>query len=74
MAIRIASTAFRIDLANLLRQVEYDGEKVIVLRNGQAVAAMVSMEDWSRIRSGELVTVGLCRRAVRWIAGFGKIL
>jgi prevent-host-death family protein len=72
MAIRIASTAFRRDLANLLRQVEYDDEKVIVLRNGQAVTAMVSMDDWARIRVGGKVSVGLWRRAVDWIAAFAK--
>lgn len=57
MVVRVSSTAVRNEWSRLVRQVEYDGEAVVVLRSGRAVGALVSMADFERIRGKREGTV-----------------
>ncbi|MGR3659898.1 MAG: type II toxin-antitoxin system Phd/YefM family antitoxin [Paracoccaceae bacterium] len=57
MVVRVSSTVVRNEWSKLLRQVEYDGETVVVLRSGQAVGALVSMANFERLRMGDVRTV-----------------
>lgn len=53
MLIRVKSTDIRARLTALLGAVEHGGQKVILLRHGKEVAALVSMADLKRIWEAE---------------------
>lgn len=50
---RISATAVRDSFSDTLNRVAYKGERIVLERNGKAVAAMVSVEDLALLESLE---------------------
>lgn len=50
---KIAATKLREELAETLNRVAYQGERIVIDRNGKDVAAVVSMQDLERLNEFE---------------------
>jgi prevent-host-death family protein len=50
---RISATTVRDSFSDTLNRVAYKGERIVLERNGKAVAAMVSVEDLALLESLE---------------------
>ncbi len=65
----ISSTEAKASFSSLVSKVQYGGERVIIERRGKPVAAVVSMEDLSRILNGNQASTepkGLLAAAGAW--------
>jgi prevent-host-death family protein len=61
---RLAASAVRESLGDTLNRVAYGGERIILERHGKAVAALVPMEDLSRLEALEdRLDVEIARKA-----------
>lgn len=76
MTTALATAEVKARLAELINRVAYGDERLIVLRRGQPVAALVSMEDLRQLEAGETATGGNSAPAshpiMRAFAGWGE--